>query len=454
MTVTIALVNPGKRNDLAIHPPMNLGYIASYLELHDYEVQIIDELAGQNVDKELDKTDPDIVGITGTTPLILDAYRVIDFVKREIGCKVIMGGVHASALPEEALGYGADVVVVGEGEKAMLKIVKGDVKKGIVYGEIIYNIDEIPPPSWHLMDMEFYVNVRKRLSRTHLAFVPPRTRVGSLITSRGCPYRCRFCYNSWQPTLVRYHSAERVIEEVKLLVDDYHIKALMFMDDEFLANKRRFQKICELWEQEGFDLIWGCQARSDTISRVGLNTLKLARKIGCMQIGIGFESGSEIILSYLKAGTSTLEHNEKAYDLCRKAGIIPFGTFIIGSPMETVNDIKRTFDWIKRHPMPAGIFYLTPYPGTMLWEELKQEGRIPEKLDWSKFTTGDIPFPICDAISESALRRLFKEIYQYIETFRPLPISTAVKCFIKHPFRALCATVKHPASILKRLSLE
>lgn len=453
MSSEIVLVNPGKNPNFSTHPPLNLGYLASYLEARGHEVRIVDELAGDDVEKKLKKYQPDMIGITGTTPVILDAYRILKLAKK-IGSYVVMGGLHVSALPEEALQQGADAVVVGEGEKVFQQIVEGEKPKGIVRGEFTKNIDELPPPSFHLMDMEFYVTARDRIPGTHLRFVPPRTRVGGVITSRGCPYRCPFCYNSLRPSPLRFHSAERVMEEVKLMIDKYRVKALMFMDDEFIVNKQRFLRIYEMWKQEGLDIVWGCQARSDTIARVGLETLKLASEINCKQIVVGFESGSERTLHYLKAGTTTLDDNETAYDLCIKADIQPFGTFIIGSPGETIEDVQKTAEWIKRHPMPFGIFYLTPYPGTQVWEELKQRNKIPPTPDWSLWTTDDMPFGVCDTIPEPTLRKMFEEISMYREYFVPLPITLASKELVKHPFETMCALSRSPRKILKRLLLQ
>jgi len=358
----VALINPGKDEKYAVQEPLNIGFIASYLEKNGIEVTIIDELAGQNVEKELDKYKPDVVGITATTPLAPDAYRIGDLCKKR-GILTVIGGVHASVLPEEALQH-ADVVVKGEGEVAMLEIVRRGIKSGVVSCPYIKNIDEIPPPARHLMQMDFYLHTKDRLPETYLYFVPPHTKVASILTSRGCPYNCIFCHNSWRGIPYRFNSPERVISEVKYLIEKYHIQALFFIEDNFFVNKPRVKKICELMKRENINIIWGANSRVDNID---LEILQIAKKAGCRQVTFGFESGSQKILDVLNKKT-TVEQNKRAIELCNKAGIIPQGTIMIGNPTETIEDVRATQQFLKESDIKSvGICITTPYPGTQLW---------------------------------------------------------------------------------------
>lgn len=154
----IALVYPGLNNRwVSSHPPINLGYIAAYLERHGVEVYIIDEHRGDDVRKAFSELKPDIVGITATTPLVIDAYRVAKIAREEFNIMTVMGGKHAMIMTEEALGH-VDMVVLGEGEKAMLDIVNG-IRTKTVQAPYFKNIDEIPSPAWHLIDMDFWLNI-------------------------------------------------------------------------------------------------------------------------------------------------------------------------------------------------------------------------------------------------------------------------------------------------------
>ena len=188
----VALVVPGKNELYAIQEPLNVGYIASYLEKNDVNVKIIDQLAGQNVKKEIKKFQPDIVGITGTTSVIVDAYEIADMCRKS-GILTVMGGSHSSALPNEALQH-ANVVVKGEGEYAMMDIVNEKFTSGILTKDYIKDLDSMPSPARHLMQMDFYLRTRDRIQETYLAFIPPKTKTASVITSRGCPYNCMFLF--------------------------------------------------------------------------------------------------------------------------------------------------------------------------------------------------------------------------------------------------------------------
>jgi len=234
--IKVALINPGKDGSLAATEPLSLGFIAGYLEKNDIEVIIIDELAGQNVKKEIEKFIPDIVGITATTPCVLDAYKIADMC-RKMGILTVMGGVHVSVLPEEGLKH-ADIVVKGEGEIAMLDIIRENIKSGIVSRPYIKNIDDIPFPARHLMQMNFYSNAKERLPNSFMfSFIPLHTKFASILTSRGCPFACTFCHNSWRGIPWRFNNPERVISEIEDLIKSYGIKAIFLLKIIFLPIK-------------------------------------------------------------------------------------------------------------------------------------------------------------------------------------------------------------------------
>ena len=280
-----------------------------------------------------------------------------------------MGGVHAAIMSDEALKH-VDVVVKGEGELSMLKIVHENIDHGIIQSPFIKNIDEIPPPALHLMDINFYLSPKEIIYGKNI-------RAGSIITSRACPFRCIFCYNRWRDTPVRYHSPERVIEEIKIWIDNYQVKGVFFFDDSFLTKKNRLVEICELIKENGLheEIVWQCQARVD---QVDLEKLKMIKDAGCIQVGFGFESGSQRILSILKNKTTTVEQNKKAIELCKKEGLSVLGSFMIGNPTETIEDLKKTEQFICENDID---FRTTPFPGTKLWDWCQSRGLIKEPYD-------------------------------------------------------------------------
>ncbi|MFH1771965.1 MAG: radical SAM protein [Candidatus Omnitrophota bacterium] len=430
----VALINPGKNQRYAIQEPLNLGFIASYLQKHSIDVRIIDELAGQNVKNEIESYSPDIVGITATTPLIPDAYRIADKC-RQMGILTVMGGVHVSVLPQEALTH-ADIVVQGEGERAMFDIIRENIKSGVITRPYIEDLNEVPFSARELMQMDFYLHTKDRLPDSYLYFVPLKTKAAALLTSRGCPYSCIFCHNLWKNMPYRCNCPERVISEIKHLVAGYDVRYFFFIEDNLFVNKKRLKSICDLIKSEKIDIAWGGNARVDNID---LDILNAAKDAGCKQITFGFESGSQRILDILDKRT-TVEQNRRAIELCNQAGIIPQGTFMIGNPTETMEDIKETQAFIQSNDIESvGISISTPFPGTKLWDMCKDNNQIPQTLEWADFTYDRIPMQVCGNISKEELRRIKADMESITFFKRNKAMSVKeilVKCIL-HPIRAV-----------------
>jgi len=425
--IKVALVNPGTfwKGMVFVYEPIGLGYIASYLEKNGIEVKIIDEIAGQNVKKEIKKFNPNIVGITANTLVIPDAYRIADICK-EMGIRTVIGGTHASALPEEVLKH-ADIVVVGEGESAMLKIINENIKSGIVSAPYIENLDDIPILARHLIDMDFYFEFHSKFS------LNPKIKSGKMITSRGCSHKCLFCRNSFIKAPSRSNSAERVVSEMKFLIDKYKVENITFYDDNFLTDKDRVEKICDLIKENNINIKWFFESRADSINP---RILKKVKEAGCYRILFGFESGSQKILNFL-GKEIMVEQNQKAIDLCKEAGIFISGFFMVGSPIETIEDIEATKKFVEKNSNIFPIFHVfTPYPGTKFWELYKKNNILSEDLDWSRFVSAKLFFylsfklfspkfsehiSVCDFIPKDELKIIFNQFMQ-IEKSRYLAV--------------------------------
>lgn len=377
----VALINPGKSQRFSVHEPLNLALLAAYLEKHNIQVVIIDELAGQDVEGELKKFNPDITGITATTTLAPEAYRIADRA-RELGFRTVLGGVHATIFPDEALRH-ADIVVKGEGELAMIDIINNNIKSGLVSAPYIKDIDDVPAPSRHLLRMDYYLKSKDRIPYIiYYAFVPPGTRIASLLTSRGCPYLCIYCHNTWRGTPVRFNSAERVIAEIEHLKEKYRIGAVYFVEDNFFVHRKRAHEICELMIRKKFNIIWGASTRVDNIDR---ETLRLAKVAGCRLVNFGFESGSQRILDLLKKGTK-VEDARRAVAMCNEEGLMANGSFMLGNPTETMEDIELTRKFVRENRITLPAFYITtPYPGTELWDIAIERNLIPKDANWADF---------------------------------------------------------------------
>lgn len=443
----IALINPGKDKQYSTQEPLNLGFLASYLEKHGIEVKIIDQLVGQKPKKEISKYNPEFVGITGTTPVINDAFEIADWCMNH-NYPVIFGGVHASVqLNNTDLLY---TVVRGEGEKVLLGLVKGEIPlNGIIEGIPVKNLDNIPPPARHLIDMNFYMRSKDRISDSYLYFVPKHTKVASILTSRGCPFECIFCWNSTRKVPVRLNSASRVVSEMEILIRQYGAEALFFIEDNFFLSKLRVEKICEELIAKKIEIIWGANARVD---RVDLKLLQLAKQAGCEQTTFGFESGSQKILDVLNKQT-TVEQNKQAIKMCGEAEIIPQGTIMIGSPTETIEDIELTKQFIRETEIQdtVGICITTVFPGTKLWEWCNERDLIPKSFSWSDFNYQKIPIVCCESISPENLQNIYYEMVDEFSQGRKLSFENELKKAIQHPLITLRKIWNNPSKVFRTL---
>ena len=402
-------------------PPLGLAYLASVLR-PEHEVRIIDGLTldygAEELKRELKRYEPDVVGITATTPTIYDAYEVAALAKGfNPDIKTVIGGPHVTFTAKETLEEcpALDVVVRNEGEltaKELLNCFEKNMPlknvRGITFrqdGEIkstesrpfINNLDEIPFPAYDLLPMNKY-----RFGNH---------RYGVMMTSRGCPFDCIFCASSTLCGKIwRARSAENVIEELRLLSTEFGVREIEFMDDTFTLSMKRAERICDLLIKErnegGMDISWSCSAHANTINRELADKLKRA---GCHDIYIGAESGTQKVLDFIGKST-TLERVSKAVETVKKSGLKVLASFIIGVPGETVRMIKDTIKFAEKlNPTYAQFTICTPYPGTRLFAIAKEKGLLITK-DWRRYTTVE-PIMNIPGISAEQLRKLLNRAY-------------------------------------------
>ncbi|MCL7387226.1 MAG: B12-binding domain-containing radical SAM protein [Thaumarchaeota archaeon] len=398
-------------------PPLGLAYLASMIR-DEHEVKIIDSnvlnYSFDDVRREMKNFDPDVVGITSVTPSIYEAYKVADLAKsvRE-DCIVIMGGPHATFLPDEVLMEckSIDIVVLGEGEETFRELInvidRGDPLedvKGIAFRKnektfvtkprpLIKDLDKIPFPSFDMLPMDKY----------ELQGV----RYMSVISSRGCPFRCYFCASSrifggyW-----RGRSPRNVVEEIKLIHDKFGVKNIEFVDDTFTLNERRVEEICDEILRERLDISWGASSRVDSVNR---ELAEKMRRAGCWVVYLGIESASQEILD-ATGKRITMNQIAKAVRILKEAGIKVLGSFILGFPEETIETAEQTITLAKKLDLDYAQFsILTPYPGTPLYEYAKQNNMLLTR-DWSKFTAIE-PVMKLKNITPTQLKSLLEKAY-------------------------------------------
>ena len=388
----ILLVNPSYHDvyrtfDFVL-PPLGLAYMGAFLSESDYDVSIIDLNVSQ--DKlSIPDDDWDLVGITLDTSRY---YKGMDYARmlKSKSIKVVVGGPHASFMAEEILESGsADFVVRGEGEKTMLELVKalsqgGNLEqiRGLSYrldNEVTHNadrtysddLDTLPFPARNLLNMDKY-RTSKLGTRS----------ITSILTSRGCPYQCSFCASSkLAGTFWRARSVESIIEEIQFVKDTYGYRAFAFVDDNFTLNPQRVIDLCEEIGKRSLDIHWWCFSRVDTIVK-NPEMVSLMYEAGCRSTYIGIESkNQETLDSYNKKISA--EISREAISILKDNKIEMTASFIIGALNEDKEMVEDTLRFAKSlNPNTVSFTILTPYPGTDLFEQVKD--RIIT-FDWRKY---------------------------------------------------------------------
>ena len=391
-----------------ILPPLGLLYIASYLEKHGYEVKILDiealNLTSEEGRELILKEKADIVGITSSTSTLLGSFEAAKFAK-ESGAVVVLGGPQINAYPIESTSHPfIDYSILGEGEETMLELTqaiekndKGKIETigGLVYkkgGEVISNgaritedLDKLPFPSWHLLDLDKYDCII-----SEKPFI-------TMITARGCPFQCGYCFKQPADKKYRMRSAKNVVDEIEECIKKYKIKKVMFYEDTLTLKKDHVREICNIMIERKLNIKWEAPTRVDCVDE---DLLMLMKKAGCIRLRFGVESGDPRILEVMKR-TTRLETVEKVFKICDKIGIETFAYFIIGYYSETPESMDRTINFAQKiNPDWAMFNVATPLPKTNLFDITVKDGLIDGNY-WSDVALGKkrerLPYLVKDA---------------------------------------------------------
>lgn len=455
----VALINPGAYS--TFQPPLSLGYLAScLLEFSpDVSVKIIDENAGEHLQEEVEKYSPDLIGITATTPLMVDAVRVAEEIKKRSSLPIVIGGFHVTALPELTFKQYKcfDIAILGEGEETFSEVVSLYKNKGAFSPNSLSNVSGLayrdksnvlfskprlpltaeamnryPPPARSLLNMDYYLKPRD-------VVFGMLKRSTQMMTSRGCPYNCRFCGSQvvnnrrW-----RSYTPDRVLAEMKALAEDFGVEVIFLQDDMFSVNRKRAEEICHRIIESGLNnkISWMYQERANFIHPELLNLYKEA---GCVQLSFGLESGSPSVLNYLKKDKSTVEQNQRAVDITHSAGLRLTPSFMIGNFNETMEDLNMTLDFIKKNLKKMDqvqLYIATPYPGSQMWEDWVRENKIKlENIDWSHFWMGlsGQKVYVCNKISPAVLEKLYNRFLFRLNLHYNCDIFFLAKKFFDNP---------------------
>ena len=410
--------------------PLGLAYIAAVLENEGNDVEIIDMNAEKVSDKHLQRrvSDADIVGITGMITEYQQVLKITNIIKEaDQHIKVVLGGPLATTLPQELLQTSqADFVVIGEGEGTIVNLTSAikrggnfvDVK-GIGYKdgnrifiadlpESIANLDTVPFPARHLLDMDRYVqNQFHNFSSKMEGF--GKIKSTNLITSRGCPYSCTFCFRDMWGNRWRGRSPENIVEEMEFLYARYGMNGFFFNDDTFVLDRNRVFEFCNLLKKRKLNAAWLCNGRVNLMTK---ELLEAMYEAGCREIAYGIESGNQQMLDSLKKNI-TLEQVRNAVKWTKDAGISANGYFMIGLPGETKKAIRQTIALAEELDLAFyGFSLVTPLPGTELYGAAIEKGLIQADITSLKDWDFNVNVNLTEDCSNEDLIALQNEIFR------------------------------------------
>jgi radical SAM superfamily enzyme YgiQ (UPF0313 family) len=443
------LVGRTRRKTLvpASWPPLGVLYLATTLNANGVDVSVLDQPAKNFTVEETVKwarqEDPDLLGFTTCSSSSRSTALISAKVKENNPhLTIIFGGHHATFNSVRILRKypSVDIIVKGEGEHTIVDLVDTLTKRrnlkdvlGIVYRDedkivstpdrpLIPDLDSIPFPNRGLLDVDYYSVIGGAKISTQ--------KLTSILSSRGCPFRCRFCSaqqfarNRW-----RSRSVANIIEELCLLSSE-GFKQFVFVDDNLTLNQKRVITFCQRIRKEKLDIEWFCEGRVDRCSYHMLTALSSA---GCKAIFLGIESANQRILNYYNKQI-TPHQSRTAVNTARKAGIDAIiGTFILGAPTETREEIQNTLDFAKHLSIDFPRFnILGAYPGTDIWHELTMTDALNADDYWE--TGISVPKTCRSTVSYPEIQHMIHDALDHFLQ-RPRFIVQQLTRLVKSPYR-------------------
>ena len=392
--------------------PLSCLCLGTVLEQAGYRVEIIDERITETFEQDvaisISRERPILVGISSMTGMQirggLQAARRVRQIDSSL--PLLWGGVHPSLCPHSTLEDElCDMVVLGEGEITLIELAdclreSGDLSRvaGIGYKAdglkftakrpMIEQLDVIPRPNYDLLEMDHYFTRAPSTSEAQL----------QVVTSRGCPFDCEFCYNlKFNERRFRYHSPQRVVEDIQYLVNQFGISAIFIEDDYFFGHPGRVEEICDLLLRQEMELLIQVPCRVDYLCRQSDEMIEKLYRAGFKELWVGVETGSPARLKEILKRTTLQQVRDVNQMLSRSDVYVKYG-FMAGFPREERQETLETVDFMFEllHSNPnaglAPVAIYTPYPGTTLYDKarLSYGMKFPDTLEgWSHFHFGE-----------------------------------------------------------------
>ncbi len=377
------------REDRSQYRSLCFAYLAAYAQRHApfAEVRIAESA------REAAAMRPDLVGVSATSTNIRAAIALAREIKDALGVPLILGGIHLTALPH-TLPAPFDVGVRGEGEETFLDLLRLFQQTGRL---LPADLRRIPGLVWREDGRVVQSDARPPLPDLAVLPLPDRSLLGGdwtrahLVTSRGCPFDCRFCASKRFWGGYRAAPAAQVVAEVDELVQRFGAREIHFFDDLFVADLSRLTAIVDGLAQRGYPgrIEFSCTVRAE-LAREEMFA-QLAR-LQMRRITFGAESAAPRVLRWLKGEGASVEANQRTLDLARRFGLTCSPSFIKGSPGETGDELLATYEFLLRGIRERKIDYfevhcLTPFPGTAVWDLAKERGLVRDDMDFDELRT-------------------------------------------------------------------
>lgn len=430
--------------DTRTSPHLGLAYLAAVSEQRGDEVIVYDaDVEDEPITEVVRRFEPHIVGITANTPQVKSAWRAAAAIKSIKDVPVVLGGPHVSVLPaESAARPEVDVVVRGEGEAIWIKLCEIieraqqqqptftardllDPQAGRLAGLLgisyftldgreqhnpdhppIADLDTLPFPAYHFFKMDRYTNLQPATDAIDGA------KSFSVMTSRGCPYRCTFCSQSIMPVKWRARSPESVLAEWQHLVHNLGAQEIGVLDDSANIQVNRLEKMADLLIEHKVNHVPWIFVNGIRANLATPHLLAKLKQAGLKRVAFGVESGDpDVLLSIDKK----IDHDtiRQAFKNAKQVGLETIGFFIIGLPGETEESMEQTIRFAcEVDPLIANFSMMTPYPGTKVYEIVKRRGRLLLQ-DWEDyvFFDGKARYEL-DGMTAALVERKWKEAYR------------------------------------------
>ncbi|HVP16670.1 MAG TPA: radical SAM protein [candidate division Zixibacteria bacterium] len=454
-----------RKKSLGAWPPLGVLYLAAVLEQKGVEVSVLDQAAKGLTAKETAKwvkaQNPDILGFSTFATSGRTAAAISAEVKNENpNITVVFGNYYATFNPERVLRKypSVDIIVRGEGERTVVDLVdclknRGRLKDvrgisfrnegGLIFTEdnpLIKDLDSLPFPDRSLVGEDYH-------SVMAGANIAPK-KFTSIVSSRGCVYRCRFCcctqfaHNKWRP-----RSVENTMKELCFLASEGY-KQFIFVDDNFTCNPKNVARLCREMRKEKLDMEWICEGRVDTGS---YEMFWETAQAGCKVLYFGIESANQRILDYYNKRI-TPEQSRTAVRTARRAGAdVIVGSFIVGAPDETREEIRNTIEFASRISIDIPQFnILGVYPGTDIWDECEAKGLLKGGEYWETGIAVSEIYP--KAVPYNEIRWMIHDGFYHFAR-RPTFVSKQMARLIKSPYRirTVMSNIARVGSVLENI---